>query len=74
MDSVASLAAAIPGLSVCNAGLLLDCDLASALVSAGLHLCVLKDWIAALAIYQGGGSTTKITQAEIRRLRADSAP
>ena len=51
VDSGASLAAAIPGLAVCNAGLRFDC--ASVLVSAGLHLCLLKDWIAALAISRG---------------------
>ena len=54
-DSVTSLAASIPGLAICSASLLLDWDLASALVTAGLHLCLLKDWIAALAIYNAGG-------------------
>ena len=53
-DSVASLAASIPGPAICSASLLLDWDLASGLVTAGLHLCLLKDWIAALAIYNAG--------------------
>ena len=54
-DSVASLAASIPGLAICSASLLLDWDLASGLVTAGLHLCLLRDWIAALAMYNAGG-------------------
>ena len=53
--ALASLPHQVPGLQLCDAAVLLDPALASALVSAGMHICLLKDCIAALIIYHAGG-------------------